>query len=118
MKASILIVLTLCILFAATAGKADNGSTMARMNSRTADSGVIERWSDRALARMQGWISHARNKLTGGESNTMQGCGDMMAGMQMMQGGGMNMMQGGGMMGGMRSSQPNDQWRSQKPADR
>lgn len=122
MKLSILTTLTLCALFAATAGKADNSSMAGHPDRNSTEPGVIERWSDSALARMEHWISRARSKITGRKDDSMQGCGDMMAGMQMQgdgMAGGMGMMQGGsGMMGRMQGAQPNDQWRNQKPADR
>lgn len=53
MKISILKVLLLCALFTAATGHAHDGGGQ---HSAT-EPGVIERWSDRALSRMQGWIT-------------------------------------------------------------
>lgn len=117
MKFSILTTLTLCALFAATAGKADNASMAGHPDRNSTEPGVVERWSDSALARMEHWISRARSKITGRKDDSMQGCGDMMGAGGMADG--MGMMQGGsGMMRRMQGAQPNDQWRNPKPADR
>lgn len=70
------------------------------------ESGPVARWADRALARMEGWISRMRNKLGGHNSSSMAACGEMMAGNGMMLG-------MGGMMGNMHGAQPNQQWREQ-----
>lgn len=113
MKLSILTTLTLCALFAATAGKADNSSMAGHPDRNSTEPGVIERWSDSALARMEHWISRARSKITGRKDDPMQDCNNMMGGMSMMQGGGMGMMQGDvEIMGNMNRAQPNDQWRN------
>lgn len=104
MKLSLLKLLMLCAVFAAAVSHAEDSSLGGHADRNAAKPGVIERWSDRALARMQSWISRARNKITGHSDDSMQGCDDMM-------GGGMGMMQdGGGMMGNMHSARPNEQW--------
>lgn len=105
MKPSILKALMLCALLIAAVSYADNASMTGHPDRITTEPSVIERWSDRALARMENWISRARNKITDRKDDAMQGCGDMMGGMPMMQG-------SGGMMGGMNSAKPNEQWRN------
>lgn len=103
MKLSLLKLLMLCVVFAATISHADNNSLGGHADRNAAKPGVIERWSD-AIARVQNWISLARNKITGHSDDSMPGCDDMMSG-------GMGMMQdGGGMMGNTHSARPNEQW--------